>query len=104
MHCSKCGRDNRGTAKFCDSCGAVLPKSSPRILAHASENAINFKVSSESVTPDSIQGERKTITALFADLKGSTELIRDLDPERAQALFDPALRIMVDSVQRYYGY
>src|SRR5262249_49228285 len=38
-----------------------------------------------------LEGERKQITVLFADLKGSTELIRDLDPEAAQTLLDPAL-------------
>ncbi len=49
-------------------------------------------------------GERKTITALFADLKGSTALIEGLDPEEARALIDPALQIMMDAVHRYEGY
>jgi class 3 adenylate cyclase len=97
MRCSKCGANNRETAKFCDSCGSVLPRSSPETDAHTPENAISFLPSTESATPDSIEGERKTVTALFADLKGSTELIRDLDPEEARALVDPALRTMVDA-------
>ncbi|MBI3799046.1 MAG: AAA family ATPase [Deltaproteobacteria bacterium] len=49
-------------------------------------------------------GERKTITALFADLKGSTALIEGLDPEEARAIIDPALHIMMDAVHRYEGY
>jgi class 3 adenylate cyclase/predicted ATPase len=49
-------------------------------------------------------GERKTITALFADLKGSTALIERLDPEEARALIDPALQLMMDAVHRYEGY
>lgn len=49
-------------------------------------------------------GERKTITALFADLKGSTALIEGLDPEEARAIIDPALQIMMDAVHRYDGY
>jgi len=49
-------------------------------------------------------GERKTITALFADLKGSTALIEGLDPEEARALIDPALHLMMDAVHRYEGY
>ena len=49
-------------------------------------------------------GERKTITALFADLKGSTALIEGLDPEDARAIIDPALQIMMDAVHRYDGY
>src|SRR5262245_6012749 len=43
-----------------------------------------------------MEGERKQVTVLFADLKGSTELIRDLDPEAAQHLLDPALQRMMD--------
>src|SRR5262245_1139150 len=49
-------------------------------------------------------GERKTITALFADLKGSTALIEDRDPEDARAIIDPALQLMMDAVHRYEGY
>ncbi len=49
-------------------------------------------------------GERKTITALFADLKGSTTLIEGLDPEEAQAIIDPALQLMMDAVHQYEGY
>ena len=49
-------------------------------------------------------GERKTITALYADLKGSTALIEGLDPEDARAIIDPALQLMMDAVHRYDGY
>jgi class 3 adenylate cyclase/predicted ATPase len=49
-------------------------------------------------------GERKTITALFADLKGSTALIEGLDPKEARAILDPALQLMMDAVHRYEGY
>ena len=52
-------------------------------------------------TPD---GERKTITALFADLAGFTALARDLDPEETRAIVDPALQLMMDAVHRYEGY
>ena len=52
----------------------------------------------------STEGERKTITALFADLKGSTALLEGLDPEEARALIDPALQLMMDAVHRYEGY
>ena len=51
-----------------------------------------------------IDGERKTVTALFADIKGSMELIEDLDPEDARAIVDPALKLMMDAVHRYEGY
>ena len=51
-----------------------------------------------------IDGERKTVTALFADIKGSTELMRDLDPEEARAIVDPVLQLMMAAVHRYGGY
>jgi hypothetical protein len=50
-----------------------------------------------------LEGERKQVTVLFADLKDSTELIRGLDPEAAQQLMDPALQHMMDAVHRYEG-
>src|SRR5438094_3772886 len=50
-----------------------------------------------------LEGERKLVTVLFADLKGSTELIRDLDPEAAQRLLDPALQRMMAAVHRFEG-
>jgi class 3 adenylate cyclase/tetratricopeptide (TPR) repeat protein/ABC-type thiamine transport system ATPase subunit len=54
-------------------------------------------------TRSALEGERKQVTVLFADLKGSTELIRDLDPEAAQTLLDPALQGMMDAVHRFEG-
>src|SRR2546426_1344445 len=50
-----------------------------------------------------LEGERKQVTVLFADIKDSTELIKDLDPEAAQQLLDPALHLMMDAVHRYEG-
>ena len=51
----------------------------------------------------SLEGERKQVTVLFADIKDSTELIRDLDPEAAQQLLDPAIHRMMDAVHRFEG-
>ena len=53
---------------------------------------------------ENLEGERKTVTALFADIKGSMELMEDLDPEEARAMVDPALKLMIDAVHRYDGY
>ncbi len=50
-----------------------------------------------------LEGERKQVTVLFADLKDSTELIRGLDPEGAQQLLDPAIHHMMDAVHRFEG-
>src|SRR5262245_52850805 len=50
-----------------------------------------------------LEGERKQVTVLFADLTGNTALIRDLDPEVAQTLLDTALHLMMDAVHRFEG-
>jgi class 3 adenylate cyclase/tetratricopeptide (TPR) repeat protein len=54
--------------------------------------------------PENIEGERKTVTMLFADIKGSMDLMEDLDPEEARAIVDPALKLMMEAVQHYDGY
>jgi class 3 adenylate cyclase/predicted ATPase len=70
--------------------------------AHLAERILAEQVALEA--RGSADGERKTITALFADLKGSTALIEGLDPEEARAIIDPALQLMMDAVHRYEGY
>jgi len=69
------------------------------------ESAAGVRFTPEEADASSaLEGERKTVTALFADIKGSTELEQDLDPEEARAIVDPALKLMVDAVRRYDGY
>jgi class 3 adenylate cyclase/tetratricopeptide (TPR) repeat protein len=53
---------------------------------------------------ENLEGERKTVTMLFADIKGSMDLIEDLDPEEARAIVDPALKLMMEAVEHYGGY
>ena len=62
------------------------------------------EVTDERQTAEGLDGERKTVTALFADIKGSTELMEDLDPEEARAIIDPASKLMIDAAHRYDGY
>jgi class 3 adenylate cyclase len=61
-------------------------------------------VLAEQSDPSEKDGERKTVTALFADIKGSMELMEDLDPEEARAIVDPALKLMIEAVRHYGGY
>jgi class 3 adenylate cyclase len=58
----------------------------------------------EEAVANEADGERKTVTALFADIKGSMDLMEDLDPEEARAIVDPAIRLMIDATHRYDGY
>jgi class 3 adenylate cyclase len=92
--CRHCGAVNSPSAKFCDECAAPL----------ASRSVKAVRVIAEQSEGSAIEGERKTVTALFADIKGSTELIEALDPEEARAIIDPALRIMIEAVRHYDGY
>src|SRR3984957_8768298 len=103
--CLKCGYENPPTAKFCGECASPLntPQSSGRSPAPTAPAAM-ILIAAEHAEPSSIEGERKTVTALFADIKGSTELMEDLDPEDARAIIDPALKLMIDVVHRYDGY
>ncbi len=75
----------------------TAPERAPRAYTppHLAEKILTSKTA--------LEGERKQVTVLFADLKGSTELIRDLEPEAAQTLLDPALQRMMDAVHRYEG-
>src|SRR5208283_3068412 len=99
--CAKCGYENPPAAKFCGECATALgqaPTASPK-----KANDAPIRVA-DAPAPENLEGERKTVTALFADIKGSTELEQDLDPEEARAIVDPALKLMIDAVRRYDGY
>jgi class 3 adenylate cyclase/tetratricopeptide (TPR) repeat protein len=62
------------------------------------------RVRLEQDAADASGGERKIVTALFADIKGSMDLMEGLDPEEARAIVDPALKLMIDAMHRYDGY
>ena len=99
--CAKCGAESSATAKFCEDCGA--PLGAPASASSKKSNDSSIRVADSSAS-ENLEGERKTVTALFADIKGSTELEQDLDPEEARAIVDPALKLMIDAVRRYDGY
>jgi len=100
--CAKCGFENSTTARFCGECSAPL-STAATVLPIQSEKVPSVRLVQETEAAN-LEGERKTVTALFADIKGSTELMRDLDPEEARAIIDPALQLMIDAVHRYDGY
>src|SRR5215469_12787693 len=99
--CPSCGFENNPTAKFCGECAAALAQA-PVAPAKKSNDAL-IRVA-DAPASENIDGERKTVTALFADIKGSMELMEDLDPEEARAIVDPALKLMIDAVHRYGGF
>jgi class 3 adenylate cyclase/tetratricopeptide (TPR) repeat protein len=103
--CAACSTTNQPGARFCKKCGTRIATESAPAKPAAASPASAIRVTSEQ--PDAstpLDGERKTVTALFADIKGSTELMEELDPEEARAIIDPALKLMIDAVHRYDGY
>src|SRR5262245_50640012 len=106
--CPSCGTKAEAGSKFCDSCGTSLtaapekPTAPPRFTSpvsytpkHLAEKILTSRSAQE--------GERKQVTVLFADLKGSMELLADRDPEEARKLLDPVLERMMEAVHRYEG-
>ena len=106
VSCANCRTELPPSAKFCLECGArvtpagaamVSPSASPEAYTptHLAERILTAKAA--------LEGERKQVTVLFADLKGSMELLADRDPEEARQILDPVLAHMMDAVHRYEG-
>jgi class 3 adenylate cyclase/tetratricopeptide (TPR) repeat protein len=101
--CSNCGTALSATAKFCHACAhpvaaeAGTPSRSPDSYTpkHLAEKILTSKAA--------LEGERKQVTVLFADLKGSMELLADRDPEEARKILDPVLELMMEAVHHYEG-
>jgi class 3 adenylate cyclase/tetratricopeptide (TPR) repeat protein len=116
--CPSCGQQVRPTAKFCGACGTTLTQPLPalgaQVMVANSQPPASYtpphlaeRIRAEQAALEArgtVDGERKTITALFADIKGSMALMEDLDPEDARAIIDPVLTLMMDAVHRYEGY
>ena len=133
MHCPRCQAQNRDDARFCRDCGHRLGITCPTCRARLEPGSrfcdacgtalgvtleapalVSRFASPHHYTPrhlaerilserSAVEGERKQITILFADVKGSLELLADRDPEEARQLLDPVLDRMIEAVHRYEG-
>jgi class 3 adenylate cyclase/tetratricopeptide (TPR) repeat protein len=103
LACSQCGAELASGKKFCGSCGA--PAESKLADRFTSRQGYTPKHLAEKIliSKSTLEGERKQVTVLFADLKGSMELLADRDPEDARKLLDPVLERMMEAVHRYEG-
>ena len=103
LACPSCGAAVLPEKKFCGACGASVlaqpadrpPSPQAYTPLHLAEKILTSK--------SALEGERKQVTVLFADLKGSMELLTDRDPEEARKLLDPVLERMMEAVHRYEG-
>ena len=103
--CASCGTPLPAGSRFCNECGTPVTAQAgvpPRFTSpesytpkHLAERILTSKAA--------LEGERKQVTVLFADLKGSMELLADRDPEEARKLLDPVLEHMMEAVHRYEG-
>src|SRR5581483_6838060 len=130
MQCLQCQAENPERARFCEDCGARLEFRCPhcseaatpgkKFCASCGGSLVTVPATSRAApspqdyTPQhlaeriltsraALEGERKQVTVLFADLKGSMELLAERDPEEARSILDPILQRMMDAVHRYEG-
>jgi class 3 adenylate cyclase len=128
MRCPRCQHDNPQGARFCEECATPLARvcsncgtalSATAKFCHACAHPVAAEAGTPSRSPDSytpkhlaekiltskaaLEGERKQVTVLFADLKGSMELLADRDPEEARKILDPVLELMMEAVHHYEG-
>jgi class 3 adenylate cyclase/tetratricopeptide (TPR) repeat protein len=130
MQCSQCHAENKEGRRFCARCGAPLARECPAChFANETEaefcggcgNALSSRAgvrepfaSPKTYTPEhlaerilnvrsALEGERKQVSVLFADLRNSLELLADRDPEEARRILDPVLERMMAAVHRYEG-
>ena len=100
MSCRFCGRDNPEGSTFCNACGgrlasSAVPERAPYTPRHLADRILAEK--------SSLEGERKPVTVLFADLARSMDLAERLDPEEWHELLDRVFRLLTDAVHRYEG-
>ena len=104
--CSQCGADLSPTAKFCPECAhptGVQPAQAVSRFSSAESYTPKHLAEKILTSKAALEGERKQVTVLFADLKGSMELLADRDPEEARKLLDPVIERMMEAVHRYEG-
>jgi class 3 adenylate cyclase/tetratricopeptide (TPR) repeat protein len=105
--CARCGFENPAGFAFCGLCGTSLTgqplphtASRPQTPQGYTPTYLAEKILT---SRSALGGERKQVTVLFADLKGSMELLADRDPEEARAILDPVLERLMAAVHRYEG-
>ena len=105
LACPSCGTGLPAGSKFCNKCGTPVTAGRNAPARLTSPEAYTPKHLAEKILTSraALEGERKQVTVLFADLKGSMELLADRDPEEARKLLDPVLERMMEAVHLYEG-
>jgi class 3 adenylate cyclase/tetratricopeptide (TPR) repeat protein len=101
--CPSCGATNPPGHRFCGQCAAPLATAGQPRFASPESYTPKHLAEKILISRSALEGERKLVSVLFADLKGSMELLADRDPEEARKLLDPVLERMMEAVHRYEG-
>ena len=106
MKCPKCHFENSGGAKFCNECGHNLREPIEILpIDYSKPHSYTPKFLAEKIlsSRSSIEGERKLITVLFADVVNYTNMSEKLDPEEVHQVMDGCFRIIMDLIHKYEG-
>jgi len=107
--CAQCGAELPADAQFCDACGAALaPGPAAGAEANAALERLMRQVPKEYAerllaTRGQPHDERRTVTILFSDIKGSTAMLEKLDPEDAKEIILGAFEFLIAPIYRYEG-
>ena len=104
--CPKCGISNSPQYKFCYECGADLKNLKETILIdYSNPHSYTPKFLADKIltTRSSIEGERKLVTVLFADVANYTSMADKLDPEEVHQIMDGCFKILMDEIHHYEG-
>ncbi len=104
--CPECGTNNRAENKFCDECGCDLRKPEEALpIDYSKPQSYTPKFLADKIltTRSSIEGERKLVTVLFADVANFTSIAEKLDPEEVHQIMDGCFKILMDKIHRYDG-
>jgi hypothetical protein len=103
--CANCDAQLSATAKFCPECAHPVQVETTPPTRFATPSAYTPLHLAERIltSRSAVEGERKQVTVLFADIKGSMDLLAGRDPEEARRLLDPVLELMMEAVHHYDG-
>ncbi len=109
MSCPGCGFANPADMAFCGKCGAPLAEAAARSAEAAPPERVPRDYTPKHLadkilqSKSALEGERKQVTVLFADVKGSMDLAQQVDPEAWHAILDRFFQILADGVHRFEG-
>ncbi len=105
--CRGCGNELRPGARFCDACGQPIASAEGEPAAETEREPRDYtpKHLAEKIltSKSALEGERKHVTVLFADVAGYTSLTEQSDPEEIHALMDRCFKLILEQVHRYDG-